>query len=109
MRYSNMNTDLKKTLSDLRNNRLLEYGNTAYQRVSNDWFFKTVPTELNELWYGQNGLSFLTLSKTYASIDVMSENELLDLIDKERQINNRLEDIFSSLEKTKAGKSYGKN
>lgn len=109
MRYSNMNTDLKKTLRDLRNNRLLEYGNTAYQRVSNDWFFKTVPTELNELWYGQNGLSFLTLSKTYANIDVMSENELLDLIDKERQINNRLEEIFSSLEKTKAGKSYGKN
>ena len=104
-----MNTDLKKTLRDLRNNRLLEYGNTAYQRVSNDWFFKTVPTELNELWYGQNGLSFLTLSKAYADIDVMSENELLDLIDKESQINNCLEEIFSNLDKMKAGKSNGKN
>lgn len=104
-----MNTDLKQTLRDLRNSRLLNFGNPAYQRATNDWFFKQVPTELNDLWYGQNVLSFLTLSRAYAGIDVMSENELLDLIDKERQINNRLEEIFSSLEKTKAGKSYGKN
>lgn len=101
MRYSNMNTDLKQTLRDLRNSRLLNFGNPAYQRATNDWFFKQVPTELNDLWYGQNGLSFLTLSKAYAGIDVMSENELLDLIDKERQINNRLEEIFSNLEKRK--------
>lgn len=96
-----MNTDLKQTLRDLRNSRLLNFGNPAYQRATNDWFFKQVPTELNDLWYGQNGLSFLTLSKAYAGIDVMSENELLDLIDKERQINNRLEEIFSNLEKRK--------
>lgn len=101
MRYSNMNTDLKQTLRDLRNSRLLNFGNPAYQRATNDWFFKQVPTELNDLWYGQNSLSFLTLSKAYAGIDVMSENELLDLIDKERQINNRLEEIFSNLEKRK--------
>jgi hypothetical protein len=105
-----MNTKLQKTLRDLRANRLIHFGNSAYQRVSNDWFFKTVPTELNELWYGQNGLSFLTLSIAHDSdIDRMSEDELIDRIDKERQINNRLEDIFSSLEKTKAGKRYGKN
>lgn len=104
MRYSNMNTDLKQTLRDLRNSRLLNFGNPAYQRATNDWFFKQVPTELNDLWYGQNGLSFLTLSKAYAGIDVMSENELLDLIDKERQINNRLEEIFSNLDQKKVGK-----
>lgn len=109
MRYSNMNTDLKQTLRDLRNSRLLNFGNSAYQRATNDWFFKQVPTELNDLWYGQNGLSFLTLSKAYAGIDVMSENELLDLIDKERQINNRLEEIFSNLDKMKVGKTNGKN
>ena len=99
-----MNTDLKQTLRDLRNSRLLNFGNPAYQRATNDWFFKQVPTELNDLWYGQNGLSFLTLSKAYAGIDVMSENELLDLIDKERQINNRLEEIFSNLDQKKVGK-----
>mgnify|MGYP001014581541 FL=1 len=104
-----MNTNLKETLRDLRNSRLLNFGNPAYQRATNDWFFKTVPTELNDLWYGQNGLSFLTLSKAYAGIDVMSENDLLDLIDKERQINNRLEEIFSNLDKMKAGKRDGKN
>lgn len=109
MRYSNMNTDLKQTLRDLRNSRLLNFGNPAYQRATNDWFFKQVPTELNDLWYGQNGLSFLTLSKAYAGTDVMSENELLDLIDKERQINNRLEEIFSNLDKKKVGKINGKN
>lgn len=104
-----MNTDLKQTLRDLRNSRLLNFGNPAYQRATNDWFFKQVPTELNDLWYGQNGLSFLALSKAYAGIDVMSENELLDLIDKERQINNRLEEIFSNLDKKKVGKINGKN
>lgn len=105
-----MNRDLKQTLRDLRNNRLLNYGNPAYQRTTNDWFFETVPTELTELWYGQDGLSFLTLSIAYDSdVDLMSENELIDRIDKERQINNRLEEIFSNLEKMKAGKSNGKN
>ena len=85
-----MDNKLQETLRDLRAKRLIHYGNTAYQRATNDWFFRTVPTELNDLLYGQNGLSFLTLSKAYVGIDVMSKNELLDLIDKERQINNRL-------------------
>ncbi|MFS9179716.1 hypothetical protein [Streptococcus australis] len=105
-----MNTKLQETLRELRAKRLTYFGNPAYQRVSKDWFFKTVPTELNDLWYGQDGLSFLTLSIAYDSdIDVMSENELIDWIDKERQIRTRLEIIFSNLEKTKVGKRYGKN
>ena len=105
-----MNTKLQETLRELRAKRLTHYGNPAYQRVSKDWFFKTVPTELNDLWYGQDGLSFLTLSIAYDSdIDVMSEDELIDWIDKERQINNRLENIFSNLDKMKAGKRDGKN
>lgn len=105
-----MDNKLQETLRDLRAKRLIHYGNTAYQRSTNDWFFKTVPTELNDLWYGQDGLSFLTLSIAYDSdIDVMSEDELIDWIDKERQINNRLEEIFSNLDKMKAGKRDGKN
>lgn len=97
-----MDNKLQETLRDLRTKRLIHYGNTAYQRSTNDWFFETVPTELTELWYGQDSLSFLTLSIAYDSdIDVMSENELIDRIDKERQINNRLEEIFSNLEKRK--------
>ncbi|MCY7211090.1 hypothetical protein RG565_07075 [Streptococcus sp. IsoGale021] len=105
-----MNTKLQKTLRDLRAKRLIHFGNPAYQRATNDWFFETVPTELTELWYGQDGLSFLTLSIAYDSdIDLMSENELIDRIDKERHINNRLEEIFSNLEKMKAGKSNGKD
>lgn len=105
-----MNTKLQKTLRDLRANRLIHFGNSAYQRATNDWFFRTVPTVLNELWYGQDGLSFLTLSIAYDSdIDLMSESELIERIDKERQIRTRLESIFSNLGKMKAGKSNGKN
>ena len=105
-----MNTKLQKTLRDLRANRLIHFGNSAYQRATNDWFFRTVPTELNELWYGQDGLSFLTLSIAYDSdIDLMSESELIERIDKERQIRTGLESIFSNLGKMKAGKSNGKN
>ena len=105
-----MNTKLQKTLRDLRANRLIHFGNSAYQRATNDWFFRTVPTELNELWYGQDGLSFLTLSIAYDSdIDLMSESELIERIDKERQIRTRLESISSNLGKMKAGKSNGKN
>ena len=105
-----MNTKLQKTLRDLRANRLIHFGNSAYQRATNDWFFRTVPTELNELWYGQDGLSFLTLSIAYDSdIDLMSESELIERIDKERQIRTRLESIFSNLGKMKAGISNGKN
>lgn len=105
-----MDNKLQETLRDLRAKRLIHYGNTAYQRSTNDWFFETVPTELTELWYGQDGLSFLTLSIAYDSdIDLMTESELIERIDKEHQIRTRLESIFSNLEKTKAGKSYGKN
>ena len=105
-----MNTKLQKTLRDLRANRLIHFGNSAYQRATNDWFFRTVPTELNELWYGQDGLSFLTLSIAYDSdIDLMSESELIERIDKERKIRTRLESIFSNLGKMKACKSNGKN
>ena len=39
----------------------------------------------------------------------MSESELIERIDKERQIRTRLESIFSNLGKMKAGKSNGKN
>lgn len=31
-----MITELKQTLRDLNANRLINYGNTAYQRISND-------------------------------------------------------------------------
>ena len=57
-----MITDLKQKLRELHANRLVNYGNTAYQRISNDWHFEHVPTELRELWYGQDVISFMTLS-----------------------------------------------
>ncbi|AIA69013.1 hypothetical protein AT52_00981 [Streptococcus equi subsp. zooepidemicus Sz35] len=105
-----MITDLKQKLRELRANRLINYGNTAYQRVSNDWHFENVPTELRELWYSRDVVSFITLSIAYDSdIDQMSHNELVRWIDNECCLMARLENIFSNLEKQKVGNAHGKN
>ena len=37
---------------------LANYGNVAYQRVSKDTYFKTVPNELYEIWYCPYKFSF---------------------------------------------------
>lgn len=95
-----MITNLKQTLRKLYAFRLINYGNTAYQHITNDWHFENVPTELRELWYGQDVVSFITLSIAYNSdIDRMSHNELVRLIDNECSLITRLEKVFSNLEK----------
>jgi hypothetical protein len=95
-----MITNLKQTLRKLYAFRLINYGNTAYQHITNDWHFENVPTELRELWYGQDVVSFITLSIAYDSdIDRMSHNELVRLIDNECSLITRLEKVFSNLEK----------
>ena len=105
-----MITDLKQKLRELHANRLINYGNTAYQRISNDWHFESVPAELGELWYGQDVVSFRTLSIAYDSdIDYMSHNELVHWIDNERCLIARLEKIFSDIKTKKAGIDDGKN
>lgn len=105
-----MITDLKQKLRELRTNRLINYGNTAYQRITNDWHFENVPTELRELWYGQDDVSFMTLSIVYdPDIDFMSYHELFRWIIDEYCLIIRLQKIFSDLETQKAGTYYGKN
>lgn len=95
-----MITNLKQTLRELRAYRLINYSNTAYQLISNDWDFENVPIELRELWYGQDVVSFITLSIAYDSgIDRMSHNELVRWIDNESSLIARLEKVFSNLEK----------
>lgn len=37
---------------------LANYGNVAYQRISKDTYFKTVPNELYEIWYCPYKFSF---------------------------------------------------
>ncbi|MBD3949426.1 hypothetical protein I4Q36_06940 [Tuanshanicoccus lijuaniae] len=91
---------LKQQLRELRTNRLVKYGNVGYQRVSNDLNFENVPAELRALWYGQNCLSFNTLSIARDSdIDVMSNDELVRWIENEQCLLERLEKIFSILNK----------
>lgn len=100
--------DLKREFRELRANRLINYGNTAYQRITNDWYFNNVPVELRDLWYGQDDLSFMTLSIDYDSdIERMSRNELIRFIDNERCLIARLKKIFSILETKKVGTGNG--
>lgn len=90
-----MNTNLAHTLRNLRAYRLKNYGNTAYQRISGDWNFEHVPFELMELWYGQDTLSFITLSiEQDSAIDCMSHNELVRWIANELYLIDRLEKFF---------------
>lgn len=105
-----MITNLQQMLRELRANRLINYGKTAYQHISNDWHFENVPNELRVLWYSRDVLSFLTLSIVYdTDIDYMSHNELVRWIDNEQCLISRLEKVFSDLETQKAGAHYGKN
>ncbi|MBG9984452.1 hypothetical protein HYO62_06050 [Aerococcaceae bacterium DSM 111022] len=89
--------DLKQKFLDLRTIRLRHYGNLAYQRLSNDWYFENVPDELWELWYSPDKDSFITLSKNQSDIKYMSNDELICLIEKERHLISQVEKIFSSL------------
>ncbi|MFS9305683.1 hypothetical protein QM415_05765 [Streptococcus peroris] len=97
-----MITNLKQTLRKLYAYRLINYGNTAYQHITNDWHFENVPTQLKELWHGQDVVSFITLSIAYDSdIDFMSHHELVRRIDNEYYLIARLEKIFSDLRRRK--------
>lgn len=97
-----MNENLKQELRSLRTKRLINYSNVAYQRISYDWYFESVPSDLINLWYCQDNESFITLSIINDSdIDHMSYSELISWIEKERYLIARLENIFSNLENRK--------
>lgn len=101
-----MTKKLKAILKHYYANRLINYGNVAYQRISNDWHFEHIPDELRELWYGQDVVSFITMSSAYSSgFDCMSKHELVRLIDNEYNLIVRLETIFANLNKKKGGEA----
>ena len=105
-----MIADLKQKLRELRTNRLINYGNVAYQKISGDLHFESVPSELRELWHSQDVVSFRTQYIAYDSdIDYMSHNELVRWIDNEHCLIARLESIFSSLESQKEGSTRDQN
>jgi hypothetical protein len=101
---------LQQTLRELYAYRLTNFGNTAYQLKSNDRHLTNVPSELWELWYGKNGLSFITLKIEYDSrINTMTDDELIFRINNERLLIGHLEKIFSDLQSKKGGNNHGKN
>ncbi|MGQ7461169.1 hypothetical protein ACTGZQ_01205 [Streptococcus suis] len=102
-----MITNLKQDISELRANRLINYGNTAYQRISHDWYFENVPDELLECWYGE-GVSFVGLIDDYKKdINEMTEVELTHLYLMEDWLNRRLKKIFLQLKEHNGGKFNG--
>lgn len=93
-----MIVNLQQMLRNMYYKRLIDYGNTAYQRVSNDWYFENVPLKLRELWYSQNSISFITLSIQYDSeIDNMSQDDLIRRINEENYLISCLEEEFKKL------------
>lgn len=96
--------NLKQKLRSLRAIRLMDYGNIAYQRQSNDWNFENVPNELMELWYCPEKDSFITLAINESDIEGLSNDELIELIEKERHLISQLKRIFSNL-KLNGGKN----
>jgi hypothetical protein len=99
-----MNDILKENLNQLRSLRMRKFGNVAYQKLTSDYHFENVPSELRELWYSPYSLSFVTLSNiTNSQIDYVSTNELVCLIDNECNLIVSLCEVFADLEKQKAG------
>lgn len=99
-----MKNILIQILRTLRATRLTEYGNMAYQQISNDWGLENVPEQLRKLWYGQDMLieeskarddpDFIKLSKN-SQIEYMTHDELVCQIETEIKIIGMLENIFS--------------
>lgn len=95
----NKMNELKKQVQDFYVNRLVNYGVSGYQRISNDWYLKNIPDELLECWYGE-GVSFVGLIEDYKTdIDKMTYEELFHLFAMEKWLDSRLEKIFSKLHK----------
>ena len=49
---------LYKSIQKLQAYILINYGKTAYQRISKDTYFDNIPSELYELWYSPYIFSF---------------------------------------------------
>ncbi len=86
---------LKRRVIQLQTKILINYGNTAYQINSKDWYLEKVPNNLKEIWHAQ-----VPFSVHYKlNINSMSNYELLCLCISEYHLIARLKRIFSNLEK----------
>ena len=93
-----MKSLLKKKLLYQHIYRLCNLSPVAYQHISSDWYFKTVPIRLLKLWYSNDEISFTTLSfKHNSKIEFMSKRELIIQILHEHILITRLKKFFRLL------------
>lgn len=82
---------------------LANYGNVAYQRVSKDTYFKTVPNELYEIWYCPYKFSFRSF-KDVKDLPYLKGEALIIYYYNIIMIHIQLKIIFN---KFKGGISHG--
>lgn len=104
-----MKNFLTKYLKRIRLKRLTSFGYTGFLEISNDLLDSNLLSELEELWYSNEDLSFVTLRHSISNIERISLFELLGRITDERRLLFRLEKIFRTLKKRKRGIAHGKN
>ena len=92
----------KQLLNELYTYRLINFGNTAYQKISGDRQFQTIPISLWELWYSTEMVSFVSLGLNYRSdIELMSKSQLKKRIADEKYLLSLLRIEFADLENRK--------
>lgn len=82
---------------------LANYGNVAYQRISKDTYFKTVPNELYEIWYCPYKFSFRSF-KDVKDLPYLKGEALIIYYYNIIMIHIQLKIIFNKL---KGGISHG--
>lgn len=82
---------------------LANYGNVAYQRVSKDTYFKTVPNKLYEIWYCPYKFSFRSF-KDVKDLPYLKGEALIIYYYNIIMIHIQLKIIFNKL---KGGISHG--
>ena len=91
-----MNKKIINQITKVQVDILTNFGNTAYQRVSKDFYLDNIPTELYDIWYSANEFSFSDLVDINR-IKYLSNNELSEYYSQLIRLKNKLEIIFNDI------------
>lgn len=88
--------NLQKKRNELVKKRLIDYSPTS----CSDIFFDGIPFELEQIWNGNSDLSFTTLKGIDHSFN-LTEEQLIEAIQKEEDCIEKLEQILKPHQLTK--------
>lgn len=83
-------------IQKLQGDILINFGNTAYVRLLNDFNYENIPSELYELWYSPYKFSFKKLID-FKEIPNKKNDELLEYYSKLIILKYKLEVIFDKI------------